>query len=258
MEHVTPLTILLFLTGGLAGVYSSVVGGGALLVVPALTLLGAPLAPAIATMRVSSVIQQLVCIGAFRERKGIDWKPALWIGVWCMPGAYLGAHLVLRLSERTLSYVVAVLMVILLVLTFHSHLFDIKKEKKGKPKKRTFTHLQLLGFGLLSMVIGIYGGFYGAGFSTLIMFFFWLFTGTSVFRGSGDASVVSFFMAIASAIPFIHARLIHWDLFWPLTLGGVIGCWVGVGLAAKYGIRWIRPLLVVVVVASVIKLLFFK
>jgi uncharacterized membrane protein YfcA len=250
MPAITLFSLILFLAGLIAGIYSSVVGGGALLLIPVFTLMGTPLIAAIATMRLSATASQLVSVAAFWRKGVIDWKQSLWVSAWCMPGAFIGAHLVLRIDQKILSYTIAILM---LVLFFATTRMDTKKFKK--PKK--FTRNTEISLGVLAFALGVYGGFYGAGFSTIILFMFMMFAGTPVFKSSGDASVVSFFVAATASIPFLFAHLVRWDLFYPVTLGAVIGSWIGVDLASHYGMRWIRPLLLAIVVLSSVKLILF-
>ena len=245
------LFLLLFLVGILTGIYSSVVGGGAIITVPLFTFLGVPLPAAIATMRLSSVIQQFTALLAFSKERDIEWKVGLWTGLWCIPSAYLGAMLTLRISVHHLSYAIAVIMVLLLIATFK---LDLKKIKQRR--KLTAYHWPLLA--IAGIVLGFYGGFYGAGFSTMLMFIF-ILTGTKkLIQSSADASVAAFMMACAASVLFWHAHLLRWELFIPITLGGMIGSWCGVEWAAKFGMNWIKSLLVFVVIISAIKLLFFS
>ena len=250
MPEITIFSVLLFSAGLIAGIYSSVVGGGALLLIPIFTLVGTPLIAAIATMRVSSSVTQLVSMLAFWRKESIDWRKSLWVSAWCMPGAFIGAHLVLKIDQKVLSYIIAGLMLVLF--------FAITRmDKKGYKKPKKLTRNTEISLGILAFLLGIYGGFYGAGFSTIILFMFMMFAGTPIFKSSGDASVVSFFVATTASIPFLFAHLVRWDIFYPVTLGAVIGAWIGVNIASHYGMRWIRPLLLAVVILSSIKLILF-
>lgn len=241
------VTPVLFLIGFLVSTYSSVVGGGALILVPFFTLIGQSVPAAIGTMRLSSLFQQPVCIAAFQKRGKLDWRMGLWAGLWSMPGGYLGARLVLALDERFVTAVVVVIMILLLLCSPH-----FKHATSGKRKKLPMRWFLL---ALISLFLGVYGGFYGAGFSTILMvLFFWL-GGLDIIAASGTASLATFLMAITASYPFLQAGIVDWSLLVPLTAGGVLGSWFGVGWAVKYGWRWVHSLLIVLVVASSLKLI---
>lgn len=248
--HLTATTLLLMVVGAFVGMFSSVVGGGALVLIPLFVFLGAPLAGAIATLRLSALIQQGVTVAAFWKERSIEWKSALWVGLWCLPGSYVGAHIVLNINERLLSIIVAACMVGLLVGSF---IINKKKVvKKRKPNKQRWKILAVTG-----LIMGVYGGFYGAGFSTVLMLVFSLVGGVSLLVSSGNSSVAALLMGVPASIVFLRAGVVHWDLFLPVTIGGVIGSWIGVEEAAHWGMRWVQTLLVLVVFGSVVKLIFY-
>ena len=248
--HLSSLVIspLLFVIGTAVGTFSSVVGGGALIMVPAVTTFaGLPLAGAIATLRLSAACSQTVTVAAFARRKDVSWVPALWISLLCIPGGYLGAKLVLHFNEKALGYAIASLMLVLLLIT-------PKLSHAARCKPLLPPHWRIVT-GISALVLGMYGGFYGAGFSTLIMFLLML-EGLPMLTASGSASVATVFMSFAASVPFLHAHLIDWQIFIPLTAGSAIGSWFGVGMAERYGLRWLRPLLAIVVISFALKLVF--
>jgi uncharacterized membrane protein YfcA len=241
--------LILFVTGAVVGTFSSVVGGGALITVPVIALFGGvPLASAIATMRLSAAVSQTVTVAAFAKRKDVAWAPAFWISLCCMPGAYLGARLVLHLDQRVLAYVIAALMLILMLLTPRAH-------KAAHGRRVRLPKYWRLCMGVVAFFLGIYGGFYGAGFSTFIMFML-MFEKIPMLTASGTASVATVAMSVAASLPFLHAHLVRFELFIPMTLGSALGSWYGVGMAETYGMRWLKPVLFLVVVGFTVKLIF--
>jgi uncharacterized protein len=249
MEHAYAVWIGLFLLSMFAATFSSVVGGAALLLIPALNIAGLPLIAAIATVRPAAIAWQVVGIVAFRQEGDIQWRPALWAALWCMPGGFLGAELAIHVEGRLLSIIVAL---ILLVLTAALIPFDKKHLKKARPVRFFYAWL-----GLVCGILGVYGGFYGACFSTFIMVAFVFLGGMDLMVASGSASVVSLGMSLAAGYPFIRSGLVDWQLMLPVMLGGCIGAWYGVELAVHRGIGWVKRLLILVMVATALKLIFF-
>ena len=239
----------LFFLSMFAGTYSTVVGGAALLLIPALTLLGLPLIEAIATIRIASLVTQSVSVVAFAEKKDIEWKSALWAAGWSIPGGLLGAHLVISVSATVLSYVVGGLLLVLVALLLP---FDKKHLRRQRRTKYFYPWM-----AVASLILGVYGGFYGASFSTFIMVLFMMIGGQSLFMASGNSSIVSIGLSLAVIPPFIKAGLVDWHMAVPLVLGGAIGSWYGVDLAVHRGFAWVKHLLIFVMILSAIKLFFF-
>jgi uncharacterized membrane protein YfcA len=81
--------------------------------------------------------------------------------------------------------------------------------------------------------------------------------GYSIISSSASASVAAFVMSVAASCLFVRAHAIDWQLFMPVTAGGIIGSWLGVESAVKFGSRWIHTLLLIVLTGSVIRLLLY-
>ena len=240
-------SIALIALGAVVSSYSTVVGGGAIILLPIFSLMGLPLLVAIATMRLVSSLSQSVGVVAFARKGAIQWKPALWGALFAIPGAYFGAKLVLRLNPHVLSHVIAVCMILILIGAFRFN----KNSLANRPENQWFYWLM----AIFCVVLGVYGGFYGVAFSTVVMVLFISLGGQDLLTASGSASVVTVAMSLAATYPFLHARVVDWKVFWPVVIGATIGAWLGVDIASRYGFSWIRGLMVVVLVGSVAKLL---
>lgn len=247
MDFLTQIT--LFIVGFFTGIYASVVGGGALVLVPVFSLLGTPIVTSLATMRLGATVQEFVSAIAFWRKKAIEWDSTLWVSIWTMIGGYLGARIVLDLDKRVLSYVIAVTMVGLLFLLPHLG----KTETRSTPLPRYWLPI----FAVLGFLLGVYGGFYGAGFGTFVMFLFAILGGSSLLSSAGNARVIGFLMSLAASFVFLKEHVVDWNLFFPITGGMIIGSWVGVDWAVKFGSRWIKFLLILIVLASFVKLIAF-
>jgi uncharacterized membrane protein YfcA len=248
--HLTVLAPLLFVAGLLVSMFSSVVGGGALIAIPLFAILGLPLPAAIATMRMSALVQQVANVGIFSKEKSIEWKSAVWVGVFSMPGAYFGAKSVLHINERLLSFIVVGCMLVLLFVLLKTD----KKKLNLKTKAHKYKWPILAATGI---VMGFYGGFYGAGFATVLMMVFSLVGGAKLLTASGNAAVAALLMGIPATYVFVRAGVVDWTIFWPFTVGGLIGSYIGIEEAAHFGLRWIEPLLIGVVCISVAKLILY-
>jgi len=239
----------LFFLSMFAATYSTVVGGAALLLIPALSFVGLPLITAIATVRLVSLFLQSVSIAAFAGKHDIAWKPALWTAFWSIPGGLVGAHIAISINPTVLAYIVGGLLLVLvaLILPFNKHLL------RQSHQSRFF----YAWMAAAALALGVYGGFYGASFSTFVMVLFVMLGGQSLLVASGNSSVVSVALTLAVLPAFIRAGLVNWYFAVPLIAGGSIGAWYGVDIAIHKGFAWIKHLLVFVMIASAIKLFFF-
>jgi uncharacterized protein len=240
---------LLFVSALLTGIYAVIVGGGALVLIPLFTLLGAPIHIAIGTSRVVGILPELIGVINFTRKKAINWKQALWFSLWGMIGGYLGARTVLDINELTLSYIVGALLLLLLLLLPY---LDKAKDKLVPTRKVKFFLYIILG-----LVLGFYGGFFGAGFGTFAMYIFVLLGGLSLIKSVGNSRVLTLLMALTASYVFIIQGAVDWNLFLPTTLGMSVGAWVGSKWAVSFDAGWIKVLLALIIIASVIKLFFF-
>lgn len=247
MIHLTSISwIGFFALSFFVALYAAISGGGALVLVPVFNLIGIPLLPAIASVRVVSAFLQFIGVIAFNRKKKVDWAVSLWASVWVVPTSVLGATIAIHLPQRFLSFLVAALMIFALALVLK---INVKNSTK-QPRDRRFYFLVALG----SIALGLYGGVYGAAFSTLLMIFFIRFGGEDVLTASANASVVGVVMATAASIVYIRNGIIDWPFILPLVLGGGAGTIVAVELAVKKEQSWIKKLLVVIILLSIIKL----
>lgn len=261
-------TFLLLFSAGLGiGLYDSVVGSGGLALVSILTLLNIPPLSAIGTMRVVTLVQEAVSTAAFWRKDLIDWKLASILSAIVMVGAILGASVVLHLPQKWIPLIVGVLMILLasaipflrlktkartrksLFEKFTARIRRIREQASGAAKRRT-----MIMAGLV-FLLGIYGGFYGAGFGTFALLLFTLVGRLPLIESAANARVVGLTMSSAAGILFISRGNVNWDIAPPLLLGTIVGAWYGVELADRWGTRYIKILLTLVVLASGIKLL---
>ena len=82
MIHLTIINWIGFFTlSFFVALYAAISGGGALVLVPVFNLIGIPLLPAIASVRVVSAFLQFIGVIAFNRKKKVDWAVSLWASV---------------------------------------------------------------------------------------------------------------------------------------------------------------------------------
>ncbi len=237
-------------TGGIVGgLYGSSVGSAGLLSLPILILLGIPPITAIATTKPAAFVLEIASAMRFyREKKLTNalLKKGILLGIAVAIGSYIGANLVIETDER----VVRVLLAAMLLLIFSLLLKKDSWGMKEKPMQRKH-HIILI---VASLLLGIYGGFFGFAFGTLYAVTLVL-SGHTFIQGTVIARVTGTIMSLTSTIVFVFSGLILYNYAIALAIGYGIGGWVGAGIGAKRGNKYIKTLLSGVILISVARLI---
>lgn len=238
---------LLFIGVFLGGLYAGNVGGGSLVGFPLLLLIGLPTHAAIASMRFSAVILEFFTTLKFYKEGRLNLKFGLILGVFAAIGAVIGTNIVISTDEKNLNLIVGVLLLAVLLVIFN-------KDKIGLKEVRVKQNA-IIPASIFTLLLGIYGGFFGAGFGTFIMILMALF-GFTFIQSAAIGRVVGLFMSVSSTYVFASQGLINYTYGLSLGFGFALGGWVGVGYALKKGNECVRVLLLMVVILTILKLVF--
>ena len=249
MEPIT--TIILFVGGLFSGIINTIVGGGSLISVPLLITLGLPAHLAIGTNRFAMVFNTGVGAIDYHRKVKYSIRLALFLAVFASIGSYLGANIVLQVDEKLLKYVIGVLMLSIGCIVVY------KKKLGLEDRKIVLVRRIFILISTLSFFLGIYGGFFGAGISTMFTFVFVSFFGMSFIKSAGITRFVVSTLSIIAALIFLINVKIDFLFGIVLAISFVAGAKIGVRLALKAGNIWIRRLFIFLVVVSSIRLLFF-
>ncbi|MBM4044205.1 MAG: sulfite exporter TauE/SafE family protein [Planctomycetes bacterium] len=245
--------VALLVAGGFfAGLMNVIVGGGSLISIPLLILLGLSSQVAVATNRLAIIVLSTTGAIKYYQQGKVDLRLSWPLAICAAIGSCFGAWLVLAVNEAVLKKVIAILMLALLgvmLLRIDAGL----KDRAAAPTRKVAALSWLLTF-----VLGIYGGFYGAGVSTFLMFVLVLLHGMSFVASAGTTQVITLSLSILSAGIFAWAGKINYWAGVPLALAMGVGAWFGAQLAVKAGNVWIRRGFCVVVIILAVKLLLPK
>ena len=239
-----PITVAILLLGGLfAGIINTMVGGGSLISVPLLITSGLPAHIAIGTNRFAMIFNSGT--GAIDYYKQVKYqiKSTLLFAILASIGSYLGASIVLQIDEAILNYIIGILMLIMGGVVFYKKNLGLKEKKiKITSKNRNL-------IVIFSFLLGIYGGFFGAGVSTMFTFVFVLLLGKSFLKSAGMTRLVAITFLFYGKVYFIHGII--------LSVSFILGAKIGVKFAVKAGNIWLRRGFMLLVIISSIKMFFF-
>jgi len=240
---------ILFLTmllGVVAGFLNVVAGGGSLLSLPFLIFLGLDASSANATNRVSILLQNMVAAWQFKREKVLSLKEALSLGFPATVGAVAGTLLAVQMDERFLKIVIAlVISMMAVMLVAKPRMWETHSDKKWPYWARW----------ILFFFIGVYGGFIQAGVGFILIWALAGAVGKDLVRANGLKVAIVLCYTVASFAIFYSHNLVNLDFGLALAAGSMTGGWIGTKFAVARGNRWIRYILVVMVVISALRMI---
>ncbi|MDN5200957.1 sulfite exporter TauE/SafE family protein [Fulvivirgaceae bacterium BMA10] len=237
--------------GLIAGFINTIAGGGSLLTLPALIFLGLPPSIANGTNRLAILFGTLSATSGFRS-KGISVFPySIWLSISSIIGAIIGAKIAIDIKGELFNRILAVVMV-LVVLNMIFRPFG----KKGSLEENLSKKKQWYGV-IAFFFVGIYGGFIQAGVGFIILAILTSINGLSLVKSNSIKVFVVFIYTFSAFVVFLLESKVNWQLGLTMAAGQTIGAWTASRLSVKSGDKWIRPVLIVTVVALSIKLWFF-
>jgi uncharacterized membrane protein YfcA len=251
------LTGIEFLWIGLAalaaGAVNALAGGGTLITFPMLTFLGVPAVAANVTNTVA------LCPGYFggtlAQWKDLrDQKRRLWLVVPAsIVGGVLGGFLLLQTGERLFRELVPYLILLAsILLAIQGPVRAWLVRRLGEEHSGTgMEKLSWLPVGLAS----IYGGYFGAGLSVIVLSALGLTLEDTLTRLNALKQAVAFSVNVAAAIFFLFSGQVLWSAALVMAVGALIGGTLGGKLAGRIQpstLRW-----TVVTIGVVIAIIYF-
>lgn len=234
--------------GFIAGYINTLAGSGSLITLPVLMFIGLPANIANGTNRIAILLQTLVATGSFKKQKILNIRHGLILAVPAVIGAIVGAQIAVSLDERMMRRTIGILMVIMLIviITKPKQWLEGKKEIIERP-----SWLQLLIF----FAIGVYGGFIQAGVGIFLLMGLVLGAGYDLVRANAVKVLIAFcFTVFALAVFLIHNQ-VRWGVGLILAVGNMAGAWVAARMAVKRGAKFVRWLLIAVIIVAASKFL---
>src|SRR5215208_497562 len=236
------LTGIEFLIVGLAalaaGAVNALAGGGTLITFPILTFLGLPAVAANVTNTVA------LCPGYFGGTLA-QWndlrgqKNRLWIIVPAsIAGGVIGGFLLLQTGEKLFRELVPYLILLACgLLAIQDPVRAWLTRRMGEGHGVSLEKLTWLPVGLAS----IYGGYFGAGLSVIVLSALGLTIEDTLTRLNALKQAVAFSVNIAAAIFFLFSGQVVWSAALVMALGALIGGILGGRLAGRIKpstLRW--------------------
>ena len=233
----------------LAGFIDSIVGGGGLILVPALFSIFPTTNPAtlFGTNKGAAVWGTGFATVQYARRVTLPWRalgPAAGAGFM---GSLGGAWLVTVVSPDFLRKALPAILLLVLMYT-------VAKKELGRTHAPRFTGTrEVMAASSIGAVIGFYDGFFGPGTGSFFVFLFVRWLGYDFLHASAGAKLLNTATNLAALLLFTLKGHVWWHFALVMGISNVAGSLVGTHLALKHGTGFVRGVFIVVVSALILK-----
>lgn len=233
----------------LAGFVDAIVGGGGLVMVPALfaAFPAAPPATLLGTNKAASVWGTAMASWQYSRRVQIRWRSMLPAAGAGFVGSFAGAWAVTVMSTDFLRKLLPLVLLGVLVYTL------AKKELGRHHAPRFFGGTEIGVASLIGVLIGFYDGFFGPGTGSFFVFLFVRLLGYDFLNASASAKLLNCATNIAAIALFAAKGHVWWHFAVTLAVANVVGSLLGTHMALKHGTGFVRGIFIVVVGALILK-----
>jgi len=241
--------IVIALASLLAGFVDAVVGGGGLVLVPALfgVFPGAAPATLFGTNKGGAIWGTALAALQYSRRVTLPWHALLPAFVAALLGSFAGAWTVTLVPADGLR--LALPFILLLVL-----IYTLAKKDMGRdhaPRLRGTTEICVAS--AIGLVIGFYDGFFGPGTGSFFVFLFVRLLGFDFLHASASAKILNTATNFAALALFASKGHVWWHIAAVMAVANVLGSLVGTRMALKHGAGFVRGAFIVVVTALILK-----
>lgn len=242
-------TILVVLAAALAGFVDAIVGGGGLVLVPALFGAFPTAAPAtlFGTNKGAAIWGTGWASVQFLRRVSLSVRLLLPAVLTAAVGSAAGAWAVTQVDgsglRRLLPWVLAAVLAYTLVRK------DLGRHHAPRLQGRT----EAAAAAGIGGVIGFYDGFFGPGTGSFLVFLFVRVLGYDFLHASAAAKLLNTATNAAALALFASKGQIWWHLALMLALANIVGSLLGTRLALSRGAGFVRGMFVLVVSALIVK-----
>jgi hypothetical protein len=234
---------------GLAGFVDAVVGGGGLVLVPALFATYPNAAPAtlFGTNKGGAIWGTAWAAVQFARRVTLARATMAWGMAGALAGSFAGAWAVTLVSAKPLKQALPLVLVAVLAYTL------ARKELGRHHVPRLAGAAESRMAGAIGLAIGFYDGFFGPGTGSFFVFLFVRLLGYDFLHASAAAKRMNTATNAAALALFAWTGHVWWHVAAVLALTNIGGSLLGTRLALAKGAGFVRGVFIVVVSALILK-----
>lgn len=253
MEAITvspAMMVFLILMAGFAGFVDSAAGGGGLISLPAYLFAGLPAHYTYGTNKFSAACGTTFSTLNFFKSGAMNVKVGVLAAIGSFAGSTLGSRIVLLLSDEVLNLMLLIILPLAAVLILWRRKMPDENHDDGILTARKALLALCIGVG-----IGLYDGMIGPGTGTFAIIAFTTLMGFDLRTANGNAKVLNLASNYASLVTYVLSGYVVFSIGIPCAISGIAGNLLGSHFALKKGARFIRPMMLVVLVLLLGKLI---
>lgn len=241
--------LIVALASGLAGFVDAIVGGGGLILLPALFAVypNAPPASLMGTNKGGAVWGTAWAARQYAQRVDMPWHALLPAVAMALLGSFGGAWLLTLVSPEGLRKALPFVLAIIFVYTL------LKKDLGQQHAPRYSGRTEGLAAGAIGLGVGFYDGFFGPGTGSFFVFLFVRGLGYDFLHASAAAKLLNTATNVAALALFSWKGHVWWQMALVLGAANVVGSLLGTRLALRHGSGFVRWVFMAVVGALILK-----
>ena len=240
--------VLVALAGLGAGAINAVVGSGTLITFPTLLAIGLPPVVANVSNTVGLVPGSVAGAWGYRRELAGQRSRVLRLATATIIGAIVGAVLLLVLPEASFEAVVPVLILLGCVLVVIQPWILRRLGERTRPHHGG----PLVWLGVL--VVGVYGGYLGAGQGVLLIAVLGVGLMETLQRVNAAKNILAGLANLVAGLIFVAAAEVNWVAAGLIAAGSALGGLLGAGVARRLPAVILRATVVVVGLVAVVAL----
>ncbi len=241
--------VLIFLVGILGGFINTLAGSGSLLILPLLIFTGLDPVTANGTLRLGILMQSITAVSGFKKNEVFRWSEGLFLAIPAFFGALLGSLTAVNISQNLMKYFIAGLLVVMFFLLL------LKPQTWLKTRENVNTPKWLVV--IIFFALGFYGGFIQAGIGFFLISALVFAVGYDLKKANAVKMLIVMLYTPVALMVFALNNNVDYYKGIALSLGMILGAFFAVKLAIKKGSAFIRYFLLLAILVSAIKMLFF-
>ena len=235
---------ILILSGIAVGFINTLAGGGTIISISTFMALGLPIITATGTNRIPVMMQNLVASFLFKKRNLYNFKEALKLSAPVIIGAVIAAQFTTFLTNDTFSIIFSIGLLIFIVLLFY------KPDSWERNTRVEGILIKPVHYFIL-FVIGLYSGSIYVGMGYMVLGLFVITLGFDLIQANAIKNLMALLVAPVSIIPFIMSSHVAYEMGLIHGIGNIIGAYIASKYAITLGAKFIRGLLIVMVIGSI-------
>jgi hypothetical protein len=242
-------TALVLAAALIGGFLDASVGGGGLVLVPALfaAFPSAPHAELLGTNKFAASTGLSQAVVRYARQLDIPWQLAKPLAIGAFSAGLLGACVARWVPSSTFRLLVPIMLSVMLIYIIAHRQFGLTHHL------RDYTATDRRIAWIIGIVMGFYDGFFGPGAGAVLMVLFVRYFACDLLYAGALARITNFAACSAALLVFALHGEVRWLLALALAASSTIGAWAGSRVALRQGAGWLRKMFIGITVLLIIK-----